>query len=102
MAVFEIPLGPESQIFNVSLNAIDYKFSLSWNPSSSAWNVDIYSSSGFLLVGGIEMVADTDLLEPYSNLNFGGQLIAQTDGEIGVNPTYDNLGIASHLYFITP
>lgn len=102
MPAYEIPLTPDAQTLNVNLAGTKYIFCLLWNTDSLSWNLDIEDHLGVPIVTGLALVADVDLLAPYTNLNFGGQLIAQTDDLPGANPTYENLGSTSHLYFVTP
>jgi hypothetical protein len=65
------------------------------------WTLDILDSNGNKLVGGIPLVYDTDLLEQYDYLDFGGQLILKNDGTTEkTGPSYDSLGIDDNLYYI--
>ncbi len=102
MPSYEIPLSAEAQTFTISLGGADYNLSLLWNMVSNSWTLDILDAQNIPLVRGIPLVANVDLLAPYPYLNFGGQLIAQTDGSPNIPPTYDNLGANSHLYFVVP
>jgi hypothetical protein len=101
MAVFEIPTSPEAQIFTINLAGVSYQMSLVWNTQTNTWTLNIADSAGNAILNGIPLVANVDLLTPYAYLNFGGQLIAQTDNEINTPPTYDNLGSLGHLFFVT-
>jgi hypothetical protein len=53
-------------------------------------------------LSGVPIITGADLLAQYAYMNFGGQLRAQTDGNLTAVPTYENLGNAGHLYFVTP
>ena len=101
MAKYEIPLSPELQTFSIELAGVAYRLNLWWNEVVSAWVVDIADSKENPILRGIPLVANVDLLEPYPYLNFGGQLIAQTDNNIEIPPMFDNLGVTGHLYFVT-
>lgn len=101
MANYEIPLSPEAQKFDIVLAGVDYLISVYWGTRTNTWLIDIANAAGTPILTGIPLVANTDLLAPYPYLNFGGQLIAQTDNAPNVPPTYDNLGITGHLYFVT-
>lgn len=101
MPTYEIPLSPEPQKFSIELAGVSYNLNLSWNEVVSAWVVDIADRNENPILRGIPLVGNVDLLEPYPYLNFGGQLIAQTDNDIEVPPTFNNLGSTGHLYFIT-
>lgn len=99
---FEIPLTPEPQIFTINIVGVTYKMSLLWNYVSNNWNLDMLLADNTPFIRGIPLVANTNLFEQYNYLNIGGQLIARTDndGPDDINPTFDNLGKTSHLYFI--
>lgn len=101
MPTYEIPLSPEPQKFSIELAGVSYVLNLGWNEVVSAWVVDIADRNENPILRGIPLVANVDLLEPYPYLNFGGQLIAQTDNNVEVPPTFDTLGLTGHLYFIT-
>ncbi len=102
MSAFEIPLSPEAQTFRINLAGVTYSINLYWNAISGFWCIDVADTSGNPLVNGIPLVANTDLLAQYPELNFNGQLIVQSDNDPNAAPTSDNLGTASHLYFVTP
>ena len=100
--VYEIPTSPEAQNFSISLAGVSYQMGLLWSTAMSLWLISIADANEAPILTDIPMVANTDLLAPYPYLNFGGQLIAQTDNSPETPPTYDNLGITGHLYFVTP
>lgn len=97
---YEIPLSAEPQTFNITLAGATYGFTVQWNVPNGSWIIDIADSSGNAIVSGIPMVTGADLLEQYSYLNFGFQLVAQTDNSPDSVPTFDNIGTTSHLYAI--
>lgn len=101
MATYEIPTSPDAQTFNISLAGVNYQCKLYWNTQSALWILDLSDTSGNAIICGIPLVANCDLLEPYGYLNFGGKLVAQTDGAPDDAPTYVNLGSLGHLYFVT-
>lgn len=99
--VFEIPLQAATpQQLNVSLNGVQYQFTVRYNSQNNAWTLDIADSSGDAILMGIPMITGADLLAQYKYLGIGGQLICQTDNDITAVPTFTNLGQTSHLYFI--
>ena len=101
-SIFEVPLTAQIQSFTCALAGVTYTLKLQWNNKTNTWQIDILDIGGTPLVSGIPMVANVDLLEQYAYLNFGGMLIAQTDSDPNLAPTFDNLGTLSHLYFVTP
>ena len=99
---YEIPLVNEAQTFKIALAGINYALLLVWNEISNSWTLDISQATdnNTPILRGVPLVANSDLLSPYAYMNWGGQLIARTDGNADAAPTYDNLGTLSHLYFI--
>jgi hypothetical protein len=100
---YEIPLLPQAQRFNIVLGGNEYQLNVYWNNQNFTWVIDLYDSTGTnQILTVIPLVTGTDLFSQYAYLNLGGQLIAQTDGDIYTPPTYSNLGSTGHLYFIIP
>ncbi|MGI4812798.1 MAG: phage baseplate plug family protein [Janthinobacterium lividum] len=102
MTAYEIPLTPEPQTFGISIAGVTYTFTVIWNAANVSWILDIADASGNPILSGIPMVTGADLLEQFAHLNFGFQLICQTDNAPSVVPTFADLGITGHLYAITP
>ena len=102
MPVYEIPLIPQSQAFNIALAGVTYKLVVLWSAQNSVWLLNIADKNGLEILSGIPLVTGCDLLDPYGYLNFGGTLIASTDGDQDLVPAYSNLGSTAHLYFTTP
>jgi hypothetical protein len=98
---YEIPLSPINQNFSIALGSKTYSLTITFNGVTEMWNLDIADQNGNALVQGIPIVTGCDLLEQYGYLNFGGQLIAQTDNDASAPPTQFNLGVTGHLYFVT-
>lgn len=101
MRVFEIPLTPRAQRFDVSLGGSDYFMQLIWNSVMQLWVLDIADTNNVRLVAGIPLVAGSDLLAQYRHLAFGGMLVCLTNGDPTAPPSYSNLGTISHLVFVT-
>lgn len=102
MAIFEIPLTPDPQVFDIVLGGKTYRIVLSYkNVAEGGWILDISDTSGNPIITGIPLVTGADLLAQYSYLGFGGKLMVQTSVDPDVVPTFENLGIGSHLYWIT-
>lgn len=97
---YEIPLSAEPQTFDIPINGTTYGLTVRWNVPNATWVINIADASGNPIVSGIPMVTGADLLEQYGYLNFGFQLVAQTDNSPDSVPTFDNIGTASHLYAI--
>lgn len=98
----EVPLTSVPQTFSIQLGPTTYNMNLYWNNNAEGgWTLDIADNNNNPIVQGIPIVTGADLLAQYGYLNFGGQLVAYTDGDPLVPPTYTNLGTSSHLYFTT-
>jgi hypothetical protein len=95
-----IPLIPAPQTLSVTLGGNQYNLRVLWNNAASCWVLDIYDASNNPVVLGIAVVTGVDLLRQFGYLNFGGQLIAQTDFDTLAVPTADNLGTNGNLYFV--
>lgn len=97
----EIPLTSVSQTFQVTLANVAYAMALNWR-DPYGWFLDIATLAGVKLVSGIPLVAGIDLLQPYPQFEFGGELLVLSDGDATADPTVDNLGTTAHLVFVTP
>lgn len=99
---YEIPLSPMAQKFGITLAGVAYNLTVSWNNASTGgWVLDIADSNDVPIVSGIPLVTGCDLLEQYEYLNLGGKLEVQTDSDLFAVPTFSNLGVQGHLYFLT-
>ncbi|MHA6574564.1 phage baseplate plug family protein [Pseudomonas yamanorum] len=102
MANFEIPLSPDPQTFSISLSGIDYRLTVQWrNADQAGWVLDIADTSANPIIQGIPLVTGVNLLEQYAYLGFAGVLWVQTTADPDAVPTFDNLGVGSHLYWWT-
>jgi hypothetical protein len=99
--IYEIPLSAAPQSFTAQLAGVSYQLTAQWrNAAEGCWILDIADAAGNPLVQGIPLVTGCDLLAQYRYLGIGGQLRVQTDNDPDAMPTFDNLGNASHLYFV--
>ena len=99
---FEIPLQPTPQTLQIQLGSSLYNLNFYWNIVSLNWMMDISDVNNDLLVGGIPLVTGTDLLDPFGYLEIDGELVVQTDNDPTAVPTFQNLGVTGHLYFLAP
>lgn len=104
MNLFEIPLTPQPQTFAITLANVGYRMTVQWRETDmGGWVLDIADANSGPIVSGIPLVTGADLLAQYEYLGIGGALFVQTDHDITAPPTFDNLGLAGHLYFtVTP
>ena len=97
MTVYTIPLTNVPQFFSIQLAGVPYNITSRWN-EKQGWILDIADVNNNNILCNIPLTTGRDLLEPHANLNFGGFLMAFTDGNTDI-PTLDNLGTTSNLYF---
>lgn len=99
--LYEIPLTPSPQTFGITLAGTPLSLTLQWREAGAkCWLLDVADSAGVSIVAGIPLVTGHDLLEQYAYLGLGGGLVVATDGDQDAVPTFDNLGVASHLTFV--
>lgn len=99
MTITEIPLQPQNQTFSTTIAGTIFKMTVIWRVE--CWFIDIYSSDGTLIVGGIPMVTGADLLGQYSYLNLGFSLFVVCSVQGQDYPTENDLGTGSHLLIKT-
>lgn len=78
-----------------------FEFRTYWNYTTSAWYLDITDGAGNVLIRGLALVINVDLLEPYPDVaeRLGELRVAGLDGN--VNRTVDDLGVNSNLISFT-
>ena len=101
-SVYEIPLIPQSQTLEVTILGVSYFFAVSWRNAAGLWFLDIMDVSQSPIVLGIPLVTGTDLLAQYAYLGLGFAVYVISDGDPMALPTFDNLGLTSHLDIGTP
>jgi predicted Zn-dependent protease with MMP-like domain len=100
---YEIPLTPSPQTFSILLAGVSYQLTLRYiDATEGGWLIDIADNAENNILCGVPLVTGHDLLEQYDYLGLGGQLFVQTDGDPDAIPTFQNLGLQGHLYFVTP
>lgn len=101
MTISKIPLTPQAQRFTITLAETIYRMRVTYNDRDvGGWVLDIGANDGTLIVAGIPLVPGTDLLAQYAYLQFGGMLVLTSDRGAGETPTFDGLGLTSHLFFV--
>ena len=103
MSVYEIPLSPQQQSFAIALNDVTYNLRFTYQDApEGGWIADIADANNVPLACGIPLVTGADILAQYAYLGIGGKLFVLSDDAKANVPTYQNLGLTSHLYFETP
>ncbi|MFJ7312515.1 phage baseplate plug protein [Pseudomonas sp. NPDC098747] len=100
MPSYEIPLTPDAQRFSVTLSGTQYQLTVQWrNSEQGGWVLDLADMKGQAIIQGIPLVTGVNLLEQYDHLGFTDALWVQTTADPDAVPTFENLGIGSHLYW---
>ncbi|VVD75620.1 bacteriophage protein [Pandoraea aquatica] len=99
---YEIPFSPTPQAFRVTLSGVEYTLTVQYRAADNAgWMLDIADANGAPILGGLPLVTGTDLLAPYAYLGLGGRLWVQGAGHPDNTPTFDDLGVGSHVFWVT-
>jgi hypothetical protein len=101
MTIYEIPLTAEPQNFQITFVDASYNITMRWNPIAVCWVLDIADENQVPVLQGLAVVTGIDLFAPYQYLGFGGALVAQSDTNPDLVPTFENIGTTSHIYFVT-
>jgi hypothetical protein len=101
LQVFEISLIAAPQEFQVTLSGVDYRMRVTWCWPILCWILDVYDASTLepILLGNA-VVTGADLLAQFDYLGFPGAFVVQTDHDRLAQPTFENLGTLSHLFYI--
>lgn len=99
MAIREIPLQPLPQQFRVTLGEKQLQMVTRWRDAPEAgWTLDICTSEGVPLIAGMMLVTGANLLAQYQHI-VPGLLFVASDVHPWDAPTFENLGVGSHLYY---
>lgn len=103
MQIFAIPLTPTPQSFGVNLSGTTYRLTFVWiEAPHGGWTMNIATAQGAPIANGIPLVTGANLLDQFDYLGFTGDMVVQTDHDPDTPPTFYNLGITSHLFYVTP
>jgi len=101
LTVFEVPLVSVPQEFQVTLSGVDYRMRITWCWPIQCWTLDIWDAATLNpILLGTSVVTGADLLAQFAYLGFPGRFVVQTDHDRLAQPTFENLGILSHLFYI--
>jgi hypothetical protein len=99
--LYELPLIAQQQSLRISLGGVYYNISVEWNESSSNWNINLSDDNGLSILNSIPLLTCANILEQFDYLRLGGNLRITVDSDNTSNPTYNDLGQTSHVYFVT-
>lgn len=104
VSVETIPL--KSDVFNyrfsISLSGILYNFWVRYNARADRWSLNIYDSSNNLIMAGIPLLINRNLMNQYTTLNVLSGVLAVVDTSNKMNqPTMFSFGNNHFLiYFV--
>lgn len=99
----ELPLTPDSQSLSVQLQGVTYQLTVTWREAlGGGWVLDLADENSVPIVAGLPLVTGSDLLAQHGHLGLGFELRVQTDHDPDAVPTFDNLGVLSHIYAVLP
>ena len=102
MNFYEVPLTADPQTFGITLGGTEYRLTLLYrNCDGGGWVLDVADAAGNPMVGGIPLVTGVDLLGQFKYLGFSGSLFVQGSANPDDVPTFDDLGVGSHLFWVT-
>lgn len=103
VAPYEIPLLTGTpQTLSAQLGGVIYQLTFLYrNDPLGGWTVDIADDSGNPILQGVPLVTGADLLAQYGYLGFGGSLVVLTLPDPDAVPTFENLGDAAKVYWVT-
>lgn len=99
--VFEIPMTPTPQSFGIKLGQTAYQMAVKWADAvGGGWSMDLADAAGRAIANGIPLVTGANLFAGLEYLGLTGALAVQTDHDTDAPPTFLNLGLASHLFYV--
>lgn len=101
MALREIPVGSDIEKFKTELDGINYEYRFIFNDRTQLWGMDIFDDTGELLLGGVPMLVNQDILDKYRNDKRlpQGTLFITNLVEENVDPGRDNFGTDVILFY---
>lgn len=99
--VFEIPMTPTPQSFGINIGNQALNMAVKWAESKAGgWVMDVADQAGRAITNGIPLVTGANLFAGMEYLGLKGVLAVQTDHDTDALPTFDNLGLTSHLFYV--
>lgn len=103
MAEFRIPVTNVPQQFQIQLAGKNYLMTCKWNDApEGGWCLDLADAeTGDAILANINIVTGINILSGLEYLGINGELYCRTNGDQFADPTLQNLGQESFLYFDT-
>ena len=99
-----IPLRSDIYLYNfkITLSNVVYSFFLRYNGRMNRWILDIKDIAGNLILGGIVLLVNRNLLSQYPTLNLMSGLLAAVDStNTFTQPTQFSFGDNNYLAYIS-
>lgn len=96
---YEVPLTPRPQKFTIFLGKTQWSLVLRWNHVANHWTLDFLTAKNEPVLMGMLITTGVDLLVQHRHLGFEGSLIAQSSSDPLRPPSFENMGVTSHLIF---
>lgn len=105
MKLLKIPTTANNNpsfIETIDLEGIYYKFKFSWNNRDTCWLLDIYDINDSLLLGGIKLVVNYELISHHKVIGMPpGKLFLYDSSLTGEPCLFDDLGVRCLLLYVT-
>lgn len=102
MAVFRIPLVAAPQRFTITLGGVEYNLRFQYRDAPNAgWIMDVYTINGDPIICGQPLITGADLLGQFKYLGIAGGMLVLSDANPSLVPTFESLGVTSHLYYFS-
>lgn len=107
MAQFQVQ-GPEASqssriAFGAILDDVEYQFVLQWLDRRQFWVLKIISARREVIIEGVRVVANSDMLQPYSDARLPpGQLVCHDTTNLQQDPGRDDWKERHILLYIQP
>lgn len=102
MTPYEIPLLPQPQVLQIDLSGIVYQLTFYWSSQGNCWMFNLADTDGVALLLGAPVITGINLLRQYDYLGIPGAILVQTDHSPDDVPTFTNLGLEGHVYYVVP
>ena len=99
-SVFEIPLSPFAESFQIEINSATYYMRTHWNGALQRWTLDIGRSADNWIICNIALVAGQNLLMQHDHMKLGFELWVQVDGQPEEDVGIEGFGEESALLVI--
>lgn len=103
MAILTLPLDEDAPwySFSTTLEAVTYTFEMAYNTRAKRWYLSVGDAIGTVLVAGVPILIERDLLAAYRHLPIppGSFVALDTSGQ-GQQPTLGSFLLNHILYYI--